>query len=126
MTQQHNKKEAGLTGLGFIFILLVLGFFVALGLKLVPVYLEYYNVTTSLQSLKEEDDSELSSGQNIKTLLKKRLQINDVTHVTDKDIVIEKQVNGTLVTVAYEVRKNFMGNVDIVVSFKDSVELAGS
>ncbi len=126
MTQQYNKKEAGLTGLGFIFILLILGFFVALGLKLVPVYLEYYNVTTSLQSLEKEDSAALSGSEEIKTLLKKRLEINDVTHVTDKDISIEKKVNGAIVTVEYEVRKNFMGNVDIVVSFKDSVELAGS
>ncbi|HFD92415.1 MAG TPA: DUF4845 domain-containing protein [Gammaproteobacteria bacterium] len=126
MKQHYNNKEAGLTGLGFIFILLILGFFVALGLKLVPVYLEYYNVTTSLQSLEKENSADLSSRSEIKSLLKKRLQINDVTSVSDQDISIEKKVDGTLVTVEYEVRKNFLGNVDIVVTFKDSVELAGS
>ncbi len=126
MMRKYNKKEAGLTGLGFIFILLILAFFVALGLKLVPVYLEYYNVTTSLQSLVKEDSSELSSSQDIKALLNKRLGINDVTSVSDQNIAIEKAGDNTLVTVEYEVRKNFLGNVDIVVTFKDSVELAGS
>ncbi|HFQ91718.1 MAG TPA: DUF4845 domain-containing protein [Chromatiales bacterium] len=126
MMRKYNKKEAGLTGLGFIFILLILAFFVALGLKLVPVYLEYYNVTTSLQSLAKEDSSELSSSQDIKALLNKRLGINDVTSVSDQNITIGKEGDNTLVTVEYEVRKNFLGNVDIVVTFKDSVELAGS
>ncbi len=68
----------------------------------------------------------MSSSQDIKALLNKRLGINDVTSVSDQNIAIEKAGDNTLVTVEYEVRKNFLGNVDIVVTFKDSVELAGS
>ena len=123
---RFNNKESGLTGIGFVFVLLILGFFVALGLKLFPVYLEYYSVTTSLQSLKNEESSKLDQSQAIKSLLKKRLDMNDVTHVSNENIKIVKNVKSTTVTVEYEVRKSFMGNVDIVVSFSDSIELTAN
>jgi len=123
---RFNNKETGLTGLGFLFILLILGFFVALGLSLFPVYLEYYNVTTSLQSLKNEEQSELNQRRGIKSILRDRLDMNDVTHVSDENILIVKKAKFTTVTVEYEVRKSFMGNVDIIVSFSDSVELTAN
>ncbi len=120
---RFNNKVGGLTGLGFLFILLIFGFFVTLALSLFPIYLEYYNVTTSLQSLKDEKPSELSQRRNIIKLLRSRLDINDVTHVSNENISIIKNVNSTTVTIDYEVRRAFLGNVDVIVKFNDSVEL---
>jgi len=120
---RFNSKVGGLTGLGFLFILLIFGFFVTLALSLFPIYLEYYNVTSSLQSLKNEKPSELSQRRNIIKTLRSRLDINDVTHVSNENISIIKNVNSTTVTIDYEVRRAFLGNVDVIVKFSDSVEL---
>ncbi len=120
---RFNNKVGGLTGLGFLFILLIFGFFVALALSLFPIYLEYYNVTSSLQSLKNEKRSELSQRRNIIKTLRSRLDMNDVTHVSNENISIIKNVNSTTVTIDYEVRRAFLGNVDVIVKFSDSVEL---
>ena len=121
---RFNNKVGGLTGLGFLFILLIFGFFVTLALSLFPIYLEYYNVTSSLQSLKDEKPSELSQRRNIIRTLRSRLDINDVTHVSNENIAVVKNVNSTTVTIDYEVRRSFLGNVDVIVKFSDSVELA--
>jgi hypothetical protein len=49
--------------------------------------------------------------------------VNDIASVTSEDVVIEKAKGKLHVTVAYEVRKNMVGNVDVVVAFDEDVEI---
>ena len=75
-----------------------------------------------MKSVKEEVKSGVSSGELIK-MLNNRLEMNDVTSVTKRDITVDRQARGSVVTVAYEVRKHALGNIDLVISFNDSIEL---
>jgi hypothetical protein len=52
-----------------------------------------------------------------------RLKINSVYDFNPKNIVIKKGLNSYLVDVSYEVREPVLGNVDIVVSFSNQVEI---
>ncbi len=119
------KKMKGLTGLSFLLLLLLIGFFALLAIRLFPIYLEHYNVTTSLKSLQSEAQQAPLGRKEIKDLLLRRFQINDISHVDKDQIKVQSQNGGKLVTIAYEVRKPFIGNIDLLVSFKDSLELQG-
>ncbi len=120
-----KKKMRGLTGLSFLLLLALIGFFALLAIKLFPIYLEHYNVTSSLKSLQSEAWEEPLSKKEIKSLLMRRFQINDIAHVGKEQIKVKSQNSGKLVSIAYEVRKPFIGNIDLVVSFSDSLELQG-
>lgn len=120
-----NKPKAlqrGMTTISLAVVVIVVVFFLTLGIKLVPVYLEHFNVVQSMKSVKEEVKSGVSSGELIK-MLNNRLEMNDVTSVTKRDITVDRQARGSVVTVAYEVRKHALGNIDLVISFNDSIEL---
>ena len=121
----EKDKMKGLSGLGFLLLLALIGFFALLVIKLFPVYLEHYNVSTSLKSLRGESKQAPLSRAEIRELLLRRFQINDISHVGKEDIKIENRNGAKVVTIAYEVRKPFMGNVDLVVSFNDTLELQG-
>ncbi|MFQ5488406.1 MAG: DUF4845 domain-containing protein [Gammaproteobacteria bacterium] len=120
-----KKKMKGLTGLGFLLLLVLIGFFALLAIRLFPIYLEHYNVTASLKSLQSEAQQAPLSRKEVKDLLLRRFQINDISHLGKEQIKVESRNRGKLVTIAYEVRKPFIGNIDLVVSFKDSLELQG-
>ena len=120
----NNSKtlQRGMTTISLAVLIIVVVFFITLGLKLVPVYLEHFSVTQSLKSVKEEAPSGLDV-RDIISMLNNRLSMNDVTSVTKRDIKVDRQAKGTVVTVAYEVRRHALGNIDLVISFNDSIEL---
>ncbi len=116
---------AGLTALSFLLLLVVIGFFALLVIRLFPVYLEYFNVTSSLKAVQSEAQMESLSNAEIKTRLLRRFEVNDVAHVGRQDIRIETEADKRKIIVAYEVREPFLGNVDLVVSFDEQVEIQG-
>jgi hypothetical protein len=117
------RDQKGMTALGLLFVLGLIAFFVLLVLRLAPIYLEAMNVRGSLDSLTEEPFITKKTKREIKLLLTKRFRVNDIASVTSEDVVIEKSKGKLHVTVAYEVRKNMVGNVDVVVAFDEDVEI---
>ncbi|MCC6207999.1 MAG: DUF4845 domain-containing protein [Gammaproteobacteria bacterium] len=120
-----GKKQDGLTFLSLLVVLAVVGFFAYVGIKLVPVYMEYFSVTSSLQSLAEEESQGLAVGE-LRSRLLKRLQINNVSHVDEDDISIRSEAGSKTVTIQYEVQEPFYGSVSLLISFEDSVTLSGN
>lgn len=110
---------------GALLVLVVVGAAAYLTLRLVPVYLEHFSVVSSLRSLANEETQGLSAGE-IRSLLMKRLQINDIKHVDRRDIKVVREGGSRKVSVEYEVREPLTGNLSLLVSFSDSVTLPGN
>ena len=71
-----KRKQSGLTLIGFVIVLAVAGLFIYVGMKLVPMYTEYYSVKKALTSLANEDGIANRSAPNIKELFFKRLYMS--------------------------------------------------
>ncbi|MDH3601413.1 MAG: DUF4845 domain-containing protein [Candidatus Tectomicrobia bacterium] len=120
----HNlKQQAGLSVLPIFFGLLIGGLVVLLGFKIGPLYLEHYGVASSLKSLEKDAGMRRKSAAELMTILRKRLDINDVKRVSREDITIKKQPRQTTVRVAYEVQVPLAGNVDLLVTFDNTAML---
>ncbi|MDH5435588.1 MAG: DUF4845 domain-containing protein [Gammaproteobacteria bacterium] len=119
---KNIKKQKGITGIGWLFILIVIGFSTLVILKLTPMYSQYFSIKSSLDSLSKETLSGKSKA-DIYSMLWKRLDVNDVDDVITKDDVIIT-IRGGNVTVAvdYEARENLVGNVSLVADFKYQIE----
>lgn len=122
---RFGKRQDGLTLLSQLLVLAVIGFFAYTGIKLVPIYLEYFSVSSSLKSLAEDGSQGLAGGE-LQSRLLKRLEINNVTHVSADDIRIRNEGNAKIVAVQYEVLEPLYGNVSLLVSFEDSVKISGN
>jgi hypothetical protein len=123
MRMHNRKRQQGLTFISWLVILVVLGFMVMVVLKITPVYLEHYAVKASLESLKSEPLVSRKSITEIRTMLTRRLSINDVHGLSKDNIVIRRTGGVTTVTVKYEERKELVGNLSLVMTFDDSIEL---
>jgi hypothetical protein len=109
--------------IGWLVVLALIGFAVLVGFKLGPVYLEYYTVRSSIDSLgKEENLANKSPGQ-IWVLLNRRFDMNDVKSVDKEHVSILQRPDQTIVSVDYEVKRHLLGNVGILLSFSDKVEI---
>lgn len=93
------------------------------GIKLAPIYIEHFGVSSSLESMESEGNLHGKSAAELWVLLNKRLQINDVRRVGKSDVDIKTQPRMTTIRVAYEVQVPLMSNIDFLVTFDNSVVL---
>jgi len=114
-----------MTLIGFLLMFMLIGFFTLLTLKLVPIYLEHYKIVSSLEALKSDPDLATRPKEEILKTLEKRWDINMVNRVTAQDVKITKQGGRLTVQIAYEAVEHIMGNVDVLVTFDDSIEAGG-
>ena len=120
----HSRKiQQGLTFISWLMILIVLGFMVMIGLKITPVYLEHFAVKSSLESLKSEPLISRKPITEIRKMLSRRLNINEIRGLSKDNIIIRRTGGITNVTIKYEERRNIIGNLSLVMSFDDSIEL---
>ena len=121
MKSLHRQK--GLTGLSIIALLAMLAFFVALALATFPVYYDQFTVSSQVKGLNDVDGiSQMSEGQILDRLMK-RFQIDNVTSVKEEDIEVSKNGDQVKVIVNYEVRKGFIGNIDLVLFFDNEYDI---
>ena len=123
MRERLGRREHGMTTIGLIIMVCFVGLFVYGGIRLTPLYLEYFNVLKTVEGLKSDTDSGPSA---MKIALEKRFYIEDITSLSYKDVEISKEGSSYLVHVAYDAEAPFVGNIGFVVHFDKTVTLGGS
>lgn len=117
-----RKRQRGLTLIGFVIVLAVVGFFAYIGMQLFPVYGEYYSVVSAMKGVQSEPGVATMSPERIKDLLFRRFYISYVESVKPENVRVSRKEGYTL-TVKYEVRRPLIYNIDFVASFDKTVDL---
>ncbi len=117
------KNQNGLTFISILVILIVIGFFGLLLLKIGPLYMENMKVKDSLASLKADPALTSYSKAKLRDSLDKRLEVNMVNVVSPEDITLTKKPGYVFIEIDYEATENIVGNLDVLVYFNDSIEV---
>ncbi|WP_223788991.1 DUF4845 domain-containing protein [Marinicella meishanensis] len=115
------KKAKGITLIGFVFVLGVLGFFLYAGMQIGPVYMDHMSVVKAMKTVANEGAANLSPGE-IKNRISKLLYVSYVDQVKAEDFKVVRG-NGRELRVKYEVEKEFLGNLSFKIKFEESVTL---
>jgi hypothetical protein len=119
----YTKRQQGFTFISLSFILGLIVFFVLLGLKIGPIYLDHSKVVSTLSELKRTPGIEEQSESEIRKSLSKHFDMNYVNDVTQENITIARHENYLKVVIEYEVVKNIVGNLSVLVAFDDVMEI---
>lgn len=118
------RKQKGLTLIGFVIVLSFVLFIAFIGMKIGPIYMEYYSVVSAMNGVASERGSARLSPFDIKVKVLNRLYVSySAENVKEKHIKITRG-NGVNLRIAYEVRKPVIGNLDVVAKFDRSVKLS--
>jgi hypothetical protein len=113
-----NRKQSGMTMLGFLITLAVVMFFLYCGMKVVPMYIEFYSVKKALASIANEQDASNASKENIRAMFKRHLTIDYVSIIKPEMLKIDSTDAGYNLVVEYERREELFANLDVVGKFK--------
>ncbi|GAB3742936.1 DUF4845 domain-containing protein [Lysobacter olei] len=118
-----KRTQRGMTLIGFIITLAVVGVFVYMGMKTIPMYSEFYAVKQALNGLATEPGVTDKDPAKIKDLFFRRLYISYADNIKAEHVKVVRKDAGYLMTVEYEVRKPLIANLDVVGKFKAEKEL---
>jgi hypothetical protein len=119
-----RRKQGGLTLIGFLIVLSMVIFVTFIGMKIVPIYMEYYSVISAMDSVAAVRGSANQSPAIIRRKITNQLYLNYASaNVKPQHIKVSRR-DGVYVRVVYEVRKPMIGNLDIVAKFDRSTRLA--
>jgi len=119
--RSERKHQQGMTTIGFAMILVLVGFFAVMVVKIMPAYLENFKVSSAINGLASDERAKEVSPTEIRELLLKKLSIDDVTAVNKGNIFIEKTSTGKTVSIKYETRIPMFSNIDAVVKYESEV-----
>ena len=118
-----KRKQSGLSLVGFLVVLAVVGFAAYVGMKLFPMYQEYYSVTSAMKGLANEPGVADMDPAKVQDLFFRRLYINYSENVKPQNVKFERTEGGWKMRVNYEVRRPLVGNLDVVGRFDSTQEL---
>ncbi|MGD2136988.1 MAG: DUF4845 domain-containing protein [Gammaproteobacteria bacterium] len=111
-----------MTAVGWVIVLALIGFFVLLALRMVPSYLEFYKIVSTLDSI--EAEGAMETPHDIRRLLERRFDISYVHSILPRDVTIRSSGANWDVTADYDSRVHLFGNVDVVMSFYKQVQVS--
>jgi hypothetical protein len=119
-----GARQRGMTGFGMLMMLGIVGLGALLGMRIVPIYLDHFVVKSSMQALKQDLETRQMSAAEVRQTISRRFDINNVTHIGEKDVKIRQNGQGMIVELAYEDRRPLIGNLEVVAKFSETVVLS--
>jgi hypothetical protein len=112
------RKQRGVTTIGWIFLLIPMAVVIYAGIRVGPVYMNYYKVLTAMKETATQLKSdETLSPQTIQSALAKRFDIGYIDEPPVEQIKISKAEGGWSMTADYEKTVPMFGNLFITMAF---------
>ena len=120
------RSQRGITLIGFVVILALVGVLAYLGMKVFPIYEQFFSVRSAMKGVASEPGVGQMDPAKIKDLFFRRLYVNYADEdLKPENIKIERKDNGYTMTVNYEVRRPLIADLDIIGKFNETQALVG-
>lgn len=118
-----TRKQGGMTIIGFAIVLSFVIFLSYIGMRIGPIYMEYYSVVTAMDGVASERGSAKLPVNDIRAKVLNRLYVSYSANVKGKHVKVTRG-NGVHLRIAYNVRTHVIGNLDVIATFDRSVRLS--
>ncbi|MBK5941699.1 DUF4845 domain-containing protein [Halochromatium roseum] len=124
--EKHARLPGPQRGFGLgkvLVVLLLVVFFVSLGIKMAPSYLTYFQVRNIMERVVERPELAGAGSRAILAAVTRQLGIDAVSSVDAKDFHLSREGEDTLLNLDYQVQQHVGFNVDVLMHFEHSVVL---
>ena len=115
------RRQRGVTLIGWLVLLVPLALVIYGGVRLVPVYLNYLNVSHTLDEVAGEYRSGSVSVNEIRNAIAKHFEIDEVNYPTVQDIDVTRDGAGWHLEAAYYDYAPLFGSISLQVKFDKTV-----
>lgn len=119
----HARKQQGMTLIGWVIVIAIVGIFATAALKIFPIYLEHYKINAILKGLTAEVGTDKATRAEIRDYLIKRFDVESISSIKYRDVEVKTQGSNWAVRVNYDSRTSFIGNLDFIVTMDKTVKV---
>lgn len=116
-----HQRQRGISFIGFIVVLCVVGFFLFLGMKIGPTYLEYYTIRGAVDKIASE--AQTPDIKAIRDALDKQMKIDYAASYRPEFVRVVREGDAVNLVLLYEIRKPLIYNLDFVAKFEYSAPI---
>lgn len=120
MYHSTMRKQKGASLSSLLVWSVVLIFISILGMKLIPVYMEYGTIKKALTTIAKDPAFQDTPPGQIRLSFDKRAQIDNIKVINGKDIEISLEKEGKVLSVKYSVKTPLFSNISLVIDFEAS------
>lgn len=122
---KFKKRQRGISFLGLITLVGILGFAAVIGLKLIPIYMDSWKIDGVMKAVISESGINEMSRREVQDAMLKRLDIDAVDAVNyynhKESMTITKRKGSTTIDIFYRVETPLIGNLSLIAEFDKSV-----
>jgi hypothetical protein len=122
------RRQLGVTLIGWLILLIPIGILGYVGIRLVPIYLNYMRVAHSLEATATEmktDEVASLTPQLIRATLYKHFDIESISFPDVKDISVTRDGSSWIMEAKFEDTAPLFGNISMVVDFDKVSKIGG-
>lgn len=117
-----RSRQTGVTFIGWLLLLTPVAIVGYAGVRLLPLYLNYFNVVKAITQTAAEYNSENQVNVDAaRRAIDRRLDIDGVTYPTSKDIVIKRDGSAWTFVADYEDGAPLFADISLVVHFSKTI-----
>ena len=106
-----KNKQAGMTFIGLVLVVAALISLLAVGMKIMPAYLEFMNVKNAIK--KAANSADTSSKKEVANAFDKSAAVDNISVIKGSDLV----VNGGVISTEYQVLIPIVANASVLLDF---------
>ncbi len=135
---KSNKHQTGMSMLLMIVIIGLFGYAIFIGIKIIPVYMEFFSIRSAVDGIADQMQTRQISKNQFEDFMRKRLDINYVDYGSlvprrdgckkdSKDVLQYKRNKKDIeIGVSYEKRVPMIANIDFLLEFNHSKKISSN
>jgi type II secretory pathway pseudopilin PulG len=121
MRHAGKGREAGVSLSGLIVVLVVLGALAVMAMRVFPAWVEYRSIKQAIVAAKAAG----GSNREMQQAFERSAEINNITVIGSKDLVITRDNGQAEVSFAYEKRIPLAANVSLLIDYAGTTDPSG-
>jgi len=124
--QQLSEQQRGMTLIGMLLLLIVIAFVALIAMKVVPMYIQYYSVKSTIESVRKEPQIAQMSPQAIQAAIQKRFEIGYVDNIDARDLKIKNAPDnqGRVLELVYDDERPLFYGLFVVLKVNETIPLS--
>ena len=114
--QYFFKAQGGMSLIGLIFVMAIIGVLAALGMKVAPGVMEYMAIKQAIVAAKASN----GSPHDIMLSFDKNAQVKYISSIKGQDLIIDRSSGQTEISFAYDAHIALFGPVSLLIEYAGS------
>jgi len=118
-----GRRQRGMTVIGMLLLIIVIAFVALIAMKVVPMYVQYFSIKSTIESIRKEPQVAQMSAQDIQNAIQKRFDIGYVDNITARDLKIRNDRNGRVLDLVYQDERTLFYGLSVVLKVNEAIPL---